>query len=221
MFLGIEFWEAKSPGVTTSDCSHPRTWDPCQSPHWSLALGPGQGHLCRGAAASELGVRGGGRGEARPWQWPPGQWGWYCPCLTAAWPGPLGHTPSFALKVVLSLGGTQLGSKVSERPPALRQVLPLQWRGSFHHLWSHGCHEHQELRDGGRGLGIVSTSTEGLRVALDEAPVALATGAQLQPAPPLITDTHSRQTAAAWKCAALLRPGRVGVLGCPACPRCP
>lgn len=44
----------------------------------------------------------------------------------------------------------------SEKP--LPQVLPRQWRGSVHHLWCHSCHEHQELRDGERGLCIVSTS---------------------------------------------------------------
>lgn len=110
VFLGTEFWEAKSPGVTTSDQrqGHPA---PTQGPrtHASFLIGAWHRGLARatsarGAAASELGGQGRARGVARPWRWPPGQWDWCCPCLTAAWLRPLGRTPSFALKVVLSWG---------------------------------------------------------------------------------------------------------------------
>lgn len=93
--LGVEFWEAESPGVTESDGrqGHPA---PTQRPEThvialteDMALGPGLGRLGRSTTATELGVRGGqeedvresrgckakrrgqerGRGEARPWQW--------------------------------------------------------------------------------------------------------------------------------------------------------
>lgn len=63
--LGVEFWEAESPGVMESDSrqNHPA---PTQRPEThvipltgDMALGPGLGRLCRSTTASELGVRGG------------------------------------------------------------------------------------------------------------------------------------------------------------------
>lgn len=129
------------------------------------------------------------------------------PMTDHCWPGPLGHTFILCLKDSSDLGGP---SWVQRAVSGLLfpQVLPHQWRGPFHHLWSHGRHKHQELWDGGRGLGVVSTGAEGagwrwatlwLSAWVSRGPLCLS---QL-----LLDDRLDRP--------AQLRPRRAGVLGPP------
>lgn len=114
-------------------------------------------------------------GQARPAQaarsavWGRGSWSPPAPPAPAALPCPAEWGRDSAVP-----GGCRQRLQGGQRLP-LRQVLPRQWRGPLYHLWGHGCHEHQELRDRGRGRGVVSTGRPELGVgssgwALPEVP---------------------------------------------------